>query len=139
MILTKENLADGSALSTLRHSYVTNLSDGRINNHDATLLIMAAAGGFSTSSSVTKRLRRWRKNDDLAFTYLWNTSHVGGYGFVGKNIGTTYNKIYNYSFNRRARDFTFTQRRTYWYRTSRGNYSITIEGLRRLSELMRAS
>ena len=136
MILTKENLADGSVLSTLRHSCVTNLSDGRINNHDATLLIMAAANGLSTSSSATKRLRRWRKNDELAFTYLWNTSHFGGYGFVGKNINTVYNRIYNYSFNR-ARDFT--QRRTYWYRTSRGKYSITIEGLRRLSELMRAA
>lgn len=116
-----------SKLGPLRHSQKTNIADGRISNHDAALLIMAESqDGVSRTGEVIAALRRWRQRP-LQFTYLFNTSPSGGYGFVGKNIESVFNRVY--------RDTGSSNRRTYWYRLARGHYRITIEGYRRIGEL----
>lgn len=114
-------------LRSLRHSQKTNIADGRISNHDAALLIMAESqDGVSQTREVITALRRWRRVK-RHFTYLFNTSPAGGYGFVGKNIESVFNRVFRYTGS--------SNRRTYWYRVARGHYRITIEGYRRLGEL----
>jgi len=121
-------MINGNILPGLSHSSYTNLKVGKISNHDATLLIMASSpDGLSKTREVIEALRKWRGNDTLRFTYLFNTSSFGGYGFVGKDVDATYNTVYSYPHN--------TQRRTYWYRVKNGTYRLTLEGFRRLAEL----
>ena len=121
-------MINGNILPGLSHSSYTNLKVGKISNHDATLLIMASSpDGLSKTREVIEALRKWRGNDTLKFTYLFNTSSFGGYGFVGKDVDSTYNTVYSYPSN--------TQRRTYWYRVKNGTYRLTLEGFRRLAEL----
>ena len=135
-------------LSTITHSSHTALNYNRVTNHDAALLILHKLGGTATSKEIKKHLQAWRglqprwhwqgpwgnatrveTQDNLAFTYLFNTSQSGGYGFVGKDVNSVSNQVYHYHG-----DCT-TQRRTYWYRVKRGTYSLTTEGLCRLGEL----
>ena len=81
-------------LKNLTHSQVTNLKLGKINNHDAALLIMAAVpGGLAKTGQVVRELREWR-GEKLAFVYLFNTCGNGGYGFVGKNVDSISNTVY---------------------------------------------
>ena len=121
-------MINGNILPGLSHSSYTNLKVGKISNHDATLLIMASSpDGLSKTREVIEALRKWRGNDTLKFTYLFNTSSFGGYGFVGKDVDATRNTVYSYPRN--------TQRRTYWYRVKNGTYRLTLEGFRRLAEL----
>ena len=63
----------------------------------------------------------------LAFAYLWNTSIHGGYGFVGKDVNSSTNRVESF--------YEEHQRRTYWFRVKRGKYALTLEGFRRLAEL----
>ena len=112
-------------LESLKHSPRTNLTKGKINNHDSALLIMAMEpGGIITSRKVKDTLRAWRGKSKLEFVYLWNTYTGNGNGFVGADISTAYNNITE-----------LFKRRTYWYRVKRGLYSITLEGYCRLGEL----
>lgn len=132
-------MIDASILSTLRHRQSTNLAAGKISNHDAALIILAASGGVASSAEITKHLQGWRHpagtriGRPLHFTYLWNRSGYGGYGFVGRNINSVSNTVHHHG-TRGKRDCV-TQRRTYWYRVKPGHYSITLEGLRRIAEL----
>lgn len=124
-------------LSNVVHSSRTALNYSRVTNHDAALLILHKLGGTATSKEIKKHLQAWRNatrvetQDNLAFTYLFNTSSYGGYGFVGKDVNSVSNQVYHYSDH----DDCYTQRRTYWYRVKRGTYSLTTEGLLRLGEL----
>lgn len=129
---TRTNMID-MYLETLTHSSRTNLSKGKISNHDAALLIIAAApSGLITSREVKNELRSWRGRPGLWYTYLWNTSDVGdGYNFVGADINTAFNDM---SFIRGRKG---ARRRTYWCRVRRGLYRVTLEGYRRLVELQR--
>jgi hypothetical protein len=121
-------------LRSLRHSPKTNIAKGRISNHDAALIIMAESqDGASQTGEVIAALRSWRgphrSGVHLAFRYLFNTSSMGGYGFVGKNIESVFSHVWRAIPQRDGR------RRTYWYRTMKGHYRITIEGYRRIGEL----
>ena len=124
-------------LSNVVHSSRTALNYSRVTNHDAALLILHKLGGTATSKEIKKHLQAWRNatrvetQDNLAFTYLFNTSAHGGYGFVGKDVNSVSNRVYHYS----EHGDCYTQRRTYWYRVKRGAYSLTTEGLLRLGEL----
>lgn len=127
-------MINASLLPNLRHCQVTNLKKGKINNHDAALLAIASAtDGLATSKEVIKQLKQWRAKP-LAFTYLWNTSIHGGYGFVGKDVNSVSNKVYHHAAFGKDNDCT-TNRRTYWYRVKNGTYRLTLEGFRRLAEL----
>lgn len=116
----------------LTHSFITNLSAGTINNADATLLILKTLGGVAKLSSIREALRQWRPG--LRFNYLFQslpTYGCGGYGFVGKDFHASHNKV-----NHQDPDgYHYSNRRTYWYRSAHGVYSITAEGYRRLAEL----
>ena len=121
-------------LSSLKHSSVTNLKSRKISNHDAALLVIASSpDGIAKTHEVIKQLQAWR-GQPLAFTYLWNTSQSGGYGFVGRNVNSVSNEVYHYPSGHSGSDCT-TQRRTYWYRVKNGQYRLTLEGFRRLAEL----
>jgi len=122
------------SLSNVVHSSRTYLNYNRITNHDAALLVLTAAGGVATSRQIIEGLRAFRRNPELKFTYLFNTSGYGGYGFVGRDVNSVSNKVYHCPSVRGNRDCT-TQRRTYWYRVKRGTYALTLEGIRRLAEL----
>lgn len=115
-------------LSSLVHSPTTDLAKRRISNHDAALLVIARDGSASCAE-VTRALKKWRGDDGLLFTYLWNKSSYGGYGFVGQNVGSVFNIVDRAPFGGKNR------RRTYWFRLRTGVYSLTFEGLRRLAEL----
>jgi hypothetical protein len=137
-------------LSNVVHSFQTALNYSRVTNHDAALLILHKLGGTATSKEIKKHLQAWRgpetrmasKNPmwcshpelPLAFTYLFNTSQSGGYGFVGKDVNSVSNKVWHDPavYNGKG---CYTQRRTFWYRVKRGTYALTTEGLRRLGEL----
>jgi len=134
-------------LKYMSHSSVTNLVKSKINNHDAALLVIASEESFlAKSSTVIKALQEWRETPTnvlkpLAFTYLWNTSRYGGYGFVGRDVLSVSNKVFHEPNRRRGQTKEcITQRRTYWYRvynngSSTGYYRLTFEGFRRLAEL----
>lgn len=116
-------------LESLKHSPRTNLTKGKINNHDAALLIIAAAqDGLITSKEVKNALKAWRSDvPERKYVYLWNTCTGPGNSFVGANIRTPFNVIRN--------NVTDSLRRTYWCRVKRGVYRVTLEGYRRLGEL----
>jgi hypothetical protein len=118
-------------LSNVVHSSRTALNYSRVTNHDAALLILHKLGGTATSKEIKKHLQAWRTQDNLAFTYLFNTSAHGGYGFVGKDVNSVSNQVYHCS----EHGDCYTQRRTYWYRVKNGTYRLTLEGFRRLAEL----
>lgn len=121
-------------LSSLSHSQVTNLKAGKISNHDAALLVMHKSGGMVTSKDIKAALKDFRRNPSLHFTYLFNTSQSGGYGFVGKDVNSVSNEVYHYPSVLAGGGCT-TQRRTYWYRVKPGTYALTLEGILRLGEL----
>ena len=133
-------------LSNVVHSSRTALNYNRVTNHDAALLILHKLGGAATSKEIKKHLQAWRglqprehlqgpwgnttrveTQDNLAFTYLFNTSAHGGYGFVGKDVNSTTNSVESF--------YDEHNRRTYWFRVKRGKYALTLEGYRRLAEL----
>jgi hypothetical protein len=133
-------MIDSSILSTLRHCQVTNLAAGKISNHDAAALIIATSPGtVARSADVIKQLRQWRAGagqPDLSFTYLWNTSKFGGYGFVGRDFYSAFNAVEHEAPRRGVRvKWTTSHRRTYWHRVKTGHYRLTLEGFRRLAEL----
>ena len=125
-------MINGNILPGLSHDTHTDLKAGKVNNHDATLLLMfQSPTGISTSPDIIKKLQAWR-NQPLAFTYLFNTSSFGGYGFVGKDVDATRNIVHGINGAYRS---CKTSRRTYWYRVKRGQYKLTLEGFRRIAEL----
>lgn len=133
------NINSGKSINTLTlsnvvHSSHTYLNYNRVTNHDAALLILHKLGGTATSRQIIEALKVFRRNPELKFTYLWNTSPSGGYGFVGGNVNSVSNRVFHQPANYKKSGCA-TQRRTYWYRVKRGTYALTTEGLRRLGEL----
>ena len=130
-------------LAGLQHSNITNLKEGKINNQDAALIVMASSPeGFSKSGEVKEELRKWRGTErkvdylssdrinqglPLAFNYLFNTCKSGGYGFVGKDFNSTSSQFYS--------DGRECNRLTYWYRVKPGIYRLTLIGFARMAEL----
>lgn len=125
-------MMNASPLAGLTHSSRTAISAGRINNADAVLLLLHSMGGNATSRALKAALNEWRPGP--VFAYLFNTCPSGGYGFVGANFYSATNRVYH-APSTWGREGCETDRRTYWYRSAHGRYSITAEGLRRLTEL----
>jgi hypothetical protein len=120
--------------ATLTHSPTTNLDKGKINNADATVLVIAGLGGVATRANVLAKLRQWRP---FHFSYLFNASTTShGYGFIGRNINSTSNTLGMHVTDRKWREF---KRPTYWYRVGKGQYSLTFLGIQRLSQLLGAT
>jgi hypothetical protein len=118
-------------LTNLTHSTTTDLAKGKINNADATVLIIAGLGGIATRAKILAKLRQWRP---FQFRYLFNASTAGhGYGFIGRDVRSTSNILSMPATDRKWREF---RRPTYWYRTGRGHYALTLLGLHRASQLL---
>lgn len=118
-------------LNQFKHGFKTDLTNGIINNQDACLIALYNLCEGRTYTTATSRdlkdyLRAWRPG--LQFTYLFNTSSHGGYGFVGNS--------HNHAANR-VRDHKGSSylRKTFWYRVTKGQYCITSEGMHRLRAL----
>ena len=121
-------------LDGLKHSYVTHLETGLINNADAALLVLLEAGGVAATTDVRAALRTWRPG--LHFTYLFHSHDPsGGYGFTGTSFESINNRVYHYHDFNSSKDGHYSTRRTYWYRRSRGVVALTAEGIRRLREM----
>ena len=116
-----------------KHGFSTNLKAGRIKNADATLILLHQMGGVAHRRDLRTALQTWRPG--FNFTYLFNGTTTGGYGFVGTNVKSTHNKVYDNAASFRANRAVYVKRRTYWYRQSHGTYALTLEGVARLKEL----
>lgn len=120
----------GMNLNKFSHGVRTNMESGVINNQDACLILLhemtkGGGGGIVTSAALKDGLRAWRPG--LQFTYLFNTSSSGGYGFVGHSFNHAANRVIDYKSS--------YLRKTYWYRVKTGQYALTSEGIQRLQEL----
>jgi hypothetical protein len=124
-------------LKTLRNGQDTNLNKGTIRNADALLLCLAARGGVAKRRELQADLLEWRPG--LSYSSLFNgTKASSGYGFVGTSFHQTHNEVYHeghYRPDGSGVDGHVAKRRTYYYRSGHGIYSITAEGCKRLSEL----
>lgn len=130
-------MANTTTLANLTHSYTTDLTKGTINNADAALLIIHAYSGVATRGEVISSLKAWRPG--LHYSYLFNASRHGGYGFVAGDINQTHSETYHSPhWDQRRDDWVeghTSQRRTYYYRKGPGLYALTNEGIKRLAEL----
>lgn len=119
-------------LSGLRNGQNTDLSSCVIRNADAVLLLLHSSGGMGRSGDLKAALRSWR--GCRSYGYLFQ-SHCPstGYGFVGTSFEQATNRVYHYASDHG--DSHYSVRRTYYYRLARGNYAITAEGYKRLTEL----
>lgn len=120
----------GMKLNKFAHGVKTNIESGVINNQDACLILLhemtkKGNGGIVTSAALKDGLRAWRPG--LQFTYLFNTSAHGGYGFVGSSWTHSANRVSDYKSS--------YLRNTYWYRVNKGKYAMTLEGRMRLEAL----
>jgi hypothetical protein len=118
-------------LNQFKHGLKTDLTNGIINNQDACLIalyhLVGGRYGIATSRDLKDSLRNWRPG--LQFTYLFNTSAHGGYGFVGHSVSHAANRVPNYMGG------SSFLRKTFWYRVTKGQYAITNEGMYRLKAL----
>ena len=127
------------ALEVLRgykHGMRTNLGKKILTNHDAGMYLMSELGTMRTREFLGL-LRAWR-GQKLEFSYLTNASYYGGYGFIGNDVYTAYNrmmKAYSGKAAKRRSDEETFKRRTYWFRPCYGVISPTIECFRRAKEL----
>jgi len=120
-------------LSQYKHGFSTNLKAGHITNADAALLTLHHLGGLASSGAIRKGLQQWRAG--FHFRYLFNATTVNGYGFVGADVNSTHNRMWDHNTASRTGRKAYFNRRTYWYRKSHGTYALTIEGITRLKEL----
>lgn len=125
-------------LKTLRNGQNTNLTAGTIRNADALLLCLNARGGVALRRHLEADLRSWRPQ--LSFSSLFNgTGASSGYGFVGRSFEQAHNEVYHEGYYRPdgtlAAESHTSLRRTYYYRSGHGIYSISAEGYKRLQEL----
>jgi len=164
MMVSMETNPMLKVLSGFTHASRTNAAKAKITNHDACLLVLLGRGAVARVGELMGDLRTWRpmvgtykkslgrynyeterttnkgKFIDLParhdFAYLFNTSIHGGYGFVGDDAMTRTKTVHGWTHtqNNGARNFV-TQRRTYWFRSGKGVYTVTAEGLKRFSEL----
>lgn len=142
-------------LENFHFSPRTFLGERRISNHDAAAFLLFKCGSLSCNR-LTHLLRIWRAQSavkfaastyallhvhpvleklvktsqaamKLQFTYLFNTSDQSGYGFVGRNFESTYNKV---TYYRNGRPSKIVERKTYWFRSyMRGFYAPTRVGI----------
>ena len=123
--------------ATLTHSPTTNMDKGRINNADATVLVIASLGGVATRAKILAKLRQWRP---FRFVYLFNASTTShGYGFIGRNIHSTSNTLEMPAVGIGYAGWRTFKRPTYWYRVGKGQYSLTFLGIQRLAQLLGAT
>lgn len=125
-----EALMQKSPINGYTHSTITSGGKKTLNNQDACLLLLTARGGVAKSRDLISDLQAWRPG--LHFVYLFNTCHCGGYGFVGENKESKTNSV---GWRKSDGKWTSSPRRTFWTRTSTGVYELTLEGIKRLSEL----
>ena len=153
------------------HSIRTNLKKKTLTNHDACAWLLYVNGPMNVKQ-LREELMRWRLGEVLYvqvprfvwdsyarrmrqigmkrvpkmwFTYLFNTSIHGGYGFVGdapdshKNDCRGWNWWYPNTINKQSgADLNYVEnnvRRVYWWRMGHGLYAPTVECFRRMNEL----
>lgn len=120
----------GINLQALTHANHTDFKKGKVNNHDAALLVLAASPDtIATSRDIREKLQTWR-GKPLRYLYLFNSTDGAGYGYVGSDKESRFKELKSPYFRE-----TVGQRRTYWYRIKDGVYGLTYEGMRRLAEL----
>jgi len=124
-------------LTAFRHGYHTNVAKSVMNNRDACALILWKMGP-QTKSQLTSILNAWR-GKPRAQTYLFNSSHSGGYGCVAvdpmQRGWTMSNDGWSGIVRQPSPGFKTFFRRTYWYRISKGTYAPTAECTKRMAEL----
>lgn len=123
-------------LSNIKHGIRTNINNGIVNNADAVLMLLFEMGGTAKIKNLRDSLKAWRPEGNLGFGYLFLLKPeygTCGYGFTGTSFESVSNRIAHAGTCERKMNFSI--RRTYYYRVSRGNYAITCEGFKRLSEL----
>jgi hypothetical protein len=124
---------DSTVLKGLSNGNVTSLDRGVIRNADAVLLLLKEAGGVARIRDLTAALRSWRPG--LHFNYLFQKySAHGGYGFCGSSVASESTRVWHDDYSR-PKGGHYSTRRTYYYRSAHGVYTITAEGYRRLAEL----
>lgn len=136
-----------SVLLAFRHGYHTNLAKGVMNNRDACAFILWRLGP-TKMADLKSILNEWRgpstnaynRGKPLAQTYLFNSSHAGGYGCVAEEpmqMGWHMsNEGWSGIVTRKAQASMKTFfRRTYWYRLAKGTYAPTVECAKRMAEL----
>jgi hypothetical protein len=125
--------------SKFKHSNVTDLKKGRLSNHDACAYIFWSCGTLKVREIIAA-LNAWRRYTDedagqtLSFSYLFNTSGYGGYGFTGSHVMSSGEMRTVTNFARENTDCE-VWRRHYWFRASRGTYAPTLVCAQRMNEL----
>lgn len=135
---------ESNILSGLTNGQNTNLSKGTIRNADAVLLLLNESGGVAKVGKLQSQLKAWRPGP--TYGYLFRSNHeAGGYGFMGTSFDQSHNVVHHEpSYDEMCKDDNLEDdptyghksiRRTYYYRSGHGVYSISAEGFRRLEEL----
>ena len=139
-----------SVLLALRHGHHTNLAKGVINNRDACAFILWRLGPTKMADlkAILNEWRgpstnEWNRGRALAQTYLFNSSHAGGYGCVAEEpmqrgwhmSNEGWSGIVRRKGTTNGRDIKTFFRRTYWYRLAKGTYAPTVECAARMAEL----
>jgi len=125
-------MMNAQILSGLRNGQNTDLSEGVIRNADAVLLLLHAHGGMGRSGDLKAALRFWRSGRSYGYLFQSHCT-TAGYGFVGTSFEQTSNRVYHEASDHG--EAHYSDRRTYYYRLTRGNYAISAEGYIRLREL----
>jgi len=132
-------------LLAFRHGHHTNIAKGVMNNRDACAFILWRLGPMK-ARDIQNLLNDWRgpstnqwnRGRPLAQTYLFNSSHSGGYGCVADEPMQRGWHMSNEGWSgitRPASDRKTFFRRTYWYRVAKGTYAPTVECAKRMTEL----
>jgi len=126
-------------LKRFTHGSRTNLEKGTMTNHDALAYVFFRCGTIKVHEAISI-LREWR-TPERAYTYLFNTSASGGYGFTAMHFTSPGQWMHITKFaawradnSEKIKGETYF-RRHYWYRTARGTYAPTLECFRRMHEL----
>jgi hypothetical protein len=109
-------------LKGLRHGLVTDLKEGVVNNGDAILLLIHNHGGVAPLVTLLDELSQWQP--DIRFAYLFKKMSYSSAGLLGSSPSSRFGQV-----------FSDKERRTYFYQSSKGIYSLSIAGMIRLREL----
>ena len=109
-------------LKGLRHGLVTDLKEGVVNNGDAILLLIHNHGGVAPLVTLLDELSQWQP--DIRFTYLFKKLNYSGASLLGSAPASRFDQV-----------FSGNERKTYFYQSSKGIYSLSIAGMIRLREL----
>lgn len=109
-------------LKGLRHGLVTDLKEGVVNNADAILILLHNHGGVAPLVTLLEGLSQWQP--DIRFAYHFKKLNYSSAGLLGSSPSSRFGQV-----------FSDKERKTYFYQSSKGIYSLTIAGMVRLREL----